>query len=104
MKALALAIAAVLAACVVDGHDAPSPPVLPGGTGHPTSTPPSIHPHTPACEPCNGPGCEELDAACAEVDSDAIGLMCDPGAPLDVDDFTTIDARGRTVACRPVSP
>jgi hypothetical protein len=101
-NALLTTMLAALASCAVDAAPASS---APRERAHPALAADL----SPACERCNGPGCEELDAACSgepEGLPGAFGLMCDPGAPQGEHDFDAPDhAHGdRIVHCRCLEP
>ncbi len=53
------------------------------------------------CDWCNGPGCEELDEPCQNVESGSRGVTCPNGVTLTSADhcFPTTDKWNRPVLC-----
>lgn len=54
----------------------------------------------PTCEACSGPGCEEQDQACQNVESASYAITCDEGADPGERSFVTYYRKGtRTAIC-----
>ena len=52
------------------------------------------------CDWCNGPGCEDLDTACIEVESGSRSVVCrDPDSEPSSGCFPTVDRVGQHVLC-----
>lgn len=51
------------------------------------------------CRPCNGPGCEQIQEACENVESESVALICDDGAILSSRMFQTVYASWRIATC-----
>lgn len=55
---------------------------------------------TPTCDRCNGPGCEDIDQACIDVESAAYAILCDEGADRGPHTFEAYYQNGRIAVCR----
>lgn len=88
-----LFIAAILVACT----DPSQPPA--DATPDATADSPAAD---PACVAC--PECTDLDAICTDVESHSTPLICDDGAVLAINEFTTLAPDGAVVTCRCDTP
>jgi len=97
MKKIGLLLSIILSACVTE-----VPPTDDPGTYQ--AVPDTEL--TRSCEECNGPGCEAMAEACAEIESASIPLVCDPSYELEPigEIYYAIDAHGRTVVCQCTTP